>query len=333
MAMRLLEVTAQAGHLDTINAIADSPTVIQNIAIPTGDENIVCVRLLTRAAGRQRLLDDLHRTLRATDNWRISILPVDSTMPGREAQQDEEDEQRNRERTNHTREELYNNASSSAALNSEFLLMTALAAIVAAVGLITDNTAAVIGAMVIAPLLSPNIALALGAALGNTKLLVRGGQSLLTGILVAIAIGFLIARLTGVESISHEISLRIYSGPDSAVVALAAGAAAALALTSGVPMAMVGVMVAVALLPPAVTVGLVLGMGHIRESISATGLLIVNIASVILAAQAVFYYRGVRPKSWLEQRVAGQSSLLSAGIWLSLLAGALFAAVLTKPGL
>ncbi len=75
-------------------------------------------------------------------------------------------------------------------------------------------------------------------------------------------------------------------------------------------------MVAVALLPPAVTLGVEAEVGRWGAALGAGGLLLVNVAAVNLAAQAVFFYRGIRPKTWLEQRAATQSSILSAVIWL-----------------
>ena len=113
-----------------------------------------------------------------------------------------------RERTSATREELVNSVSRGAALTPDFLLMTALAAIVAAAGLIGDNTAVVIGAMVIAPLLSPNIALALGAALGSARLVLRGAEALAAGMALAVALGYGLAFVLGAAAPTHELMLR-----------------------------------------------------------------------------------------------------------------------------
>jgi uncharacterized hydrophobic protein (TIGR00341 family) len=326
MALRLIEITVSAGCADTVAAVADNATVLQIATLPTADKDIVLIRLLTRAQGRQQLMDALHRSLGGTKNWRISLIPVDSSEP--EAPASVEDEAREKqERTNQTREELFRGVSASAAPTADFFLMTALAAIVAAAGLIGDNAAVVIGAMVIAPLLGPNIALALGAALGSHKLIQRGALSLISGIALAIVLGFVLAYALGAHALTHELLLRIVVGPTSALLALASGAAAALSITEGASMSLVGVMVAVALLPPAVTVGITAALHDMRDMANAFGLLLVNVAAVILAAQAVFFYRGIRPKTWLEQRVAGQSTILSIVIWLGLLAGVLIAAV------
>ncbi len=330
MALRLVEVIAPSAYLDTINAAADNPTVIQRTVLPSEDETISVVHLITRAQGRQRLLDELQRALGAAENWRVTLLPIDMSVPVRPEMQDEEDARDARDRTNQTREELVNSISADAALTRDFAWMTALAAIVAAAGLIGDNTAVVIGAMVIAPLLAPNIALALGAALGNARLMLRGVEALLVGIALAVLLGFVLAWLLGAHTLTHELNLRTSVGPESALLALASGAAAALSITAGTSMSLVGVMVAVALLPPSVTVGIAAELRDWPGAFGAGGLLIVNVAAVNLAAHAVFFYRGIRPKTWLEQRAASQSTLLSATIWLLLLAGALTMAFVVR---
>ena len=329
MALRLVEVIAPEGFLDTINAVADDPAVIQRTVLASGEEGVAVIHLLTRAEGRQHLLDELQRALGSAENWRVSLLPVDISIPVRPLPEEEESA-RARERTSQTREELVNSVSASAALNGDFVLMTALAAIVAAGGLIGDNTAVVIGAMVIAPLLGPNIALALGAALGSFKLFLRGAEALAAGIALAILFGYVLAFVLGASLPTHELNLRTSVGPESALLALASGAAAALSITSGTAMTLVGVMVAVALLPPAVTAGVEAELQNWGAAAGAAGLLLVNVAAVNLAAQAVFFYRGVRPKTWLEKRAANQSSILSALIWFVLLAGALTVAFLAR---
>lgn len=329
MALRLVEVIAPIGFLDTINAVADDPSVIQRTVLASGEEGVCVIHLITRAEGRQHLLDELQRALGSAESWRVSLLPVDMSIPVR-PMPEEEASARAREQTSQTREELVNSVSASAALTQDFVLMTALAAVVAAAGLIGDNTAVVIGAMVIAPLLGPNIALALGAALGSIELVLRGAQALGAGIALPVALGYALAYAMGAAMPTHELILRTSVGPASALLALASGAAAALSISSGTAMTLAGVMVAVALLPPAVTAGVEAELGDWGAAMGAAGLLLVNVAAVNLAAQAVFFYRGVRPKTWLEKRAANQSSIVSALIWFALLAGALTVAVLLR---
>ncbi|HET7334928.1 MAG TPA: TIGR00341 family protein [Rhizomicrobium sp.] len=322
MPLRLVEVIAPDGYIDTVNAIADSESVIEKSTLVNCKDGHTLIRLLTRATGRQRLIDELQRALSSAEHWRVSLYPVDTSMPEKKLPEDERKE-RERQRTNQTREELFNGVWASATLSSDFILMSGLAATIAAAGLIQSNAAVVIGAMVLAPFLGPNIALALGAALGNIKLVTRGAIALVVGTAIAIGFGFVLAFVLRADGMTHELLLRTSVDPTSAVIALASGAAAALSLSSGTASALVGVMVAVALLPPAVTLGIAIELGYMRNTAGAAGLLLVNIAAVNLAALGIFFYRGIRPKSWLEQRTASQSILVSAVVCIILLAGAL----------
>jgi uncharacterized membrane protein len=86
-----------------------------------------------------------------------------------------------------SREELYNSIADGAKLSRVFVMMVILSAIVAAIGLIKDNVAVVVGAMVIAPLLGPNVALALGTTLGDIPLTLRSLKTNVVGVAIAFA--------------------------------------------------------------------------------------------------------------------------------------------------
>ena len=133
-----------------------------------------------------------------------------------------------------------------------------MSTIVAAIGLLEDNVAVVIGAMVIAPLLGPNIALSFATSLGEGKLLWSALKSNVIGMFVALILSVLIGLLWPLNFDSHELMARTDVGMDGIVLALVSGAAAVLSLTSGLSSALVGVMVAVAILPPTATLGLML---------------------------------------------------------------------------
>ena len=104
-------------------------------------------------------------------------------------------------------------------------------------------------------------------------------------------------------------------GMDGVALALASGAAAVLSLTSGLSTTLVGVMVAVALLPPTATLGMTLGAGHPSMAAGAALLLAVNVVCVILAAKVVFLAKGVKPRTWYERQKARQSSVVYVVVW------------------
>jgi uncharacterized hydrophobic protein (TIGR00341 family) len=258
------------------------------------------------------VLDALQNVLGSGEHYRVLVLPVDAVLP-RAANHDEGEQVR---RTALTREELYHQIEKGAKLDRNYLLMVVFSTIVAAIGLIEDNVAVVVGAMVIAPLLGPNIALAFATSLGDTNLLWRAMKTAAAGMALALSIAVLIGLIWPVNLQSREILARTDVGLDGVALALVSGAAAVMSLTTGISTALVGVMVAVALLPPAATLGMLLGDARIGLATGAALLLAVNVVSVILAAKLAFLIMGVKPRTWLQKREAQQSTAVYLTFWL-----------------
>ncbi len=102
-------------------------------------------------------------------------------------------------------------------------------------------------------------------------------------------------------------------------LALAAGVAGAYSITTGVAEALVGVMVAVALLPPLVASGLLIGGGFWHEGLGALLLCFVNIVCVNLSGVVTFLSQGIKPSGWGESERAKKASLSAIAIWIVLL--------------
>lgn len=323
MQPKIIEIVAGEGHADTLAAIAEEADVLDCLVLPIEGGKRVLVRIVTGSGERQSLVDAIQRQLAADSSWRLTILPIDGTLPKIEESEDEIEARRSQTLTA-TREELYGVVAGGAVIDRNFLLFVVLSTMVAGIGLVVDNVAVVIGAMVIAPLLGPNLAFAFGAALGDLGLMGRAVRTSLLGLSIAVASCAAFAALTGVALDSGELLARTRVGYGDVALALASGAAAALSLTTGLPTALVGVMVAVAILPPAATAGLMAGGGRLEDATAAAMLLAVNLICVNLAAQIVFAVKGIKPHLWLEQKNARQSTLISALVWAMLLAGALF---------
>jgi len=101
---------------------------------------------------------------------------------------------------------------------------------------------------------------------------------------------------------------------DGLALAMAAGGAAALSLTRVEASALVGVMVAAALLPPGAAIGLFIGAGEWELALRAALLLSLNIAALILSALIVFRLRRIRPRNWIEQKNADRAVLINVGL-------------------
>ena len=313
--MKIIEVITAVEYVDIVEKIGKrNGAEDQWFLGPIGFGDRQVVRLLVDDAHRQAVMDALQNQLGSRKFFRIVVIPVEVTLPPVESDVRELEKEKSAA-AGVTREELYHNISKNSELNSNFLLLVFLSTIVAAIGLIENNVAVVIGAMVIAPLLGPNIALALAAALGDAPLMWSALRTSLTGLGLAFVLSLLIGVLLPIDVNSGELMARTYVGLDSVVLALASGAAAVLSLTTGLSSVLVGVMVAVALLPPMATAGLMLGSGQPGLASGAALLLAVNIVCVNLAAKMVFLVRGVKPRTWLEKRKAKQSMTTYMVFW------------------
>ncbi len=315
--MRLVEAEFPEEFCDRVSKYADLAEAV-HWRVSDADSNGRCVlRAVFESGEAQELVDALQTLLEKEKGWRIIVLPVEATAPKPEKRDDEKERRR---KTLALREEIYQDTAAGAELTGDFLILTALSTIVAAIGMSSNNMAVVIGAMVIAPLLGPVLAFAFAAAIGDLGLLLRAAKTALTGL----ALGALLAVVIGagfeVDFASDELTVRTQLGLDAVVLALASGAAAALSISAGLPGALVGVMVAVALLPPSAAAGLYLGGGDFENALRAGMLLTVNVVCVNLAALAVFAYKGVRPRTWLERVAAGRATRVNAAVLVLLLA-------------
>ena len=315
--MRVIEVITDQGHVDTLRGIAAQQEVV-DVWVGHNDEDGRCsTRLLVRPEKQQAVMDALQLLLATADDTRILVLPVEASLPRLEEDSLEDEKQSSVTRS---REELYQKIVSGTKLDSNFMYMVIMSTIVAAIGLLEDNVAVVIGAMVIAPLLGPNMALAFATTLGEGKLLWLALKSNLAGLLTALTLSVLIGFIWPLNFDSHELIMRTDVGMDGIVLALVSGAAAVLSLTAGWSNSLVGVMVAVAILPPTATVGLMLGSGNYQHALGAALLLAVNIVCVNLASNITFLLKGIKPRTWYEKKKAKQSLIIFVLFWLIVLA-------------
>jgi len=314
--MKIIEVIADESYIDSIKNIMEKNNVPDFWILSSESEGRKVVRILVKPEQRQTVLDALQGILTTSFSYRVVVIPVEAALPREEA----EEETEIISSTETTREELYNSIGKNARLNQTYLLLIFLSTVVVAIGLLKDNVAVVIGAMVIAPLLGPNLAMALGTALGDTDLMWKAFKTGLAGMSLALALSILIGIFWPLNIESRELLARTYVGLDSAVLAMASGAAAVISLTSGIPSILVGVMVAVALLPPAATLGLMLGAGQTDLAYGAAFLLAVNIVAINLSAKLGFLIQGIKPRTWLEKKKAKQSMQSYIIIWVLTLA-------------
>ncbi len=183
-----------------------------------------------------------------------------------------------------------------------FTALIVLSAGIAAFGLLADSAAVVIGAMLVAPLMTPIVAAAAATVMARNIRLARSLLVIAFGALGAIAVGYLTAFVAGTQLLSvtelpREVQARTFPGLLDLGIAITAGAAAGFILprrsTTG---ALPGVGIAVALVPPLATVGITLRVGAGEEAANALLLFLTNLAAIIFSASVMLILAGFRPE-------------------------------------
>lgn len=336
MALRYLEARLPAEVHDEAEALLQDHAVIDASCVPTGDVELH--RFLLESQDVEGIVDALRS--RFGDDVRMVIMPVEATLP-REPEPEPEPapgepevpvpEPTKRPPARISREELLEDIGERIQLTPAFLVLAGVSAIVASLGLVRDDQVALIGAMVIAPLLGPNVALALSTTLVDLDLARRALRSGLLGISLSFLVALGLGAVLPVDPEGAEILARSEPDLGHLALALASGIAGGLAFTTGLPASLIGVMVAVALLPPLATGGLLLGAGHTTQSLGAFLLLGINLIAVNLAGVGTFLVQGVRPVWVWEASKARRAARRAIALWALLLA-ALVVAMLYARG-
>lgn len=337
MSLRLVEAIIPAAYTEEVPRVLEDLTVLGVWTTP-GNERFAVVRILTATGNTEAISDALSERFDHFADFRVMLFSVEATVPmpeestnntnSEQADSEADEQEQSKARAARiSREELYQDIAQGAQFSTVYLVTVVLSTVVAAVGLLRDNVAVIIGAMVIAPLLGPNVALALASTLGDLKLAGRSVKTLLAGIATAAVLSVGIGIIATVDPHGPEIFARTQVTMGDIVLALAAGSAGALAFTTGIPAAVIGVMVAVALLPPLVVVGLLIGAGYAGLAGGALMLFLSNIACVNLAGVVTFLAQKIRPRAWWEAEYAERASRIALSLWVAAVA-LLLAAIL-----
>jgi uncharacterized hydrophobic protein (TIGR00271 family) len=174
-----------------------------------------------------------------------------------------------------------------------FTVLIILSALIAALGLANDSAAVVIGAMLIAPLMTPMLGSAAAIVEGWTSRFIRAFMIVIYGALLAIAVGFIVAivipRLFPGGPLTGEILARTAPNLADLGIALAAGTAGAyIMVRSEASSALPGVGIAVALVPPLAVVGITAGVGADELAVGALLLFVTNLLAIVFAAGLTF---------------------------------------------
>jgi len=185
---------------------------------------------------------------------------------------------------------------------ARFAALIALSSSIAAFGLLANSGAVVIGAMLVAPLMTPIMGAAAATVRAQNRRLLLAMVIIAGGTVLAIAVGWFVSllaagRVIDVRALPEEIRSRTFPGLLDLGIAITAGAAAGFiqprrSTISALP----GVGIAVALVPPLATVGITAHLGLAGEARNAFLLYLTNLAAIIFSAGIVLLLSGFRPE-------------------------------------
>lgn len=201
---------------------------------------------------------------------------------------------------------IYRGMQRNARADIDFYVLIVLAAGIAYLGLLLNSSSVIIGAMLIAPLMSPILSTAHGIVMGNGRMTGSAASSTLNGVIMAISVAFFLSlflfSLGAPLAPTDEILSRTSPNVLDLLVALLSGAAAAYAVSrSQLAAALPGVAIAAALVPPLCVVGYGLGTGQFDIAVGSSLLFITNLAAIVVAAAVIFLLLGFRPPLRLER--------------------------------
>ncbi len=317
MALRLIELILKQSDGSGLKTLLKDSTLLEHRQINLPDDEVL-VRILLDAEHSEAVLDLLNERFSGQEGHRIVVLAVEATLPRNDPEKDNPAEQAQPEEKSPeriSREELYEDIKDAARCTRVFSAMVLLSTVLAATGLYYNSVTIIIGAMVIAPLLGPNVALSLATTLGDLALLRRALLTLSVGIGIVMLLSVTMGTFLEFNPASTEVASRTRVAIGDLVVALASGCAGTLAFTTGVSATLIGVMVAVALLPPLVTFGLMLGGGETSLALGALSLFLMNLICINLAGVMTFLVQGIQPVSWWEKNTAKKAVKIAIGLW------------------
>jgi uncharacterized hydrophobic protein (TIGR00271 family) len=208
-------------------------------------------------------------------------------------------------------EETLSSLKESSKTTSIFIILMILSTLLATVGLFQDSTPSVIGAMILAPLMSPIISLAMGFTRNNKSIVTNSLKTLVVGVMSALICSAVLTFILPLELMTSQISSRINPNLLDLFVAIFSGIAGAYASSKAqVAKSLAGVAIAVALVPPLAVTGIGIGWADTSIIYGSFLLFLTNLVGMILAASLTFIVLGFAPIHKAKKGLAYSTILL-----------------------
>lgn len=297
--MRQLQVTAPAKQKDAVEEILEEYS--SDVSSSKGEKNDKKVAEFTATVES----DEIHdlttelKGIKEIDHGELSIRVL----------QQESLIQKGQETKGSTstlsQEEIYSKAQQFAGFTKPQWGLIGLSSAIAAYGLILNNVIVVVGAMMLAPMLSPFVSGAISIAVGDKSLMVESLRAGFESIVIAILVSF-IAVLPMTVGSSATLELVVSPGLPSLLLSFLVGSAAALTFATGLRDQIAGVAVAIALVPPLASVGIGLKMGDFYLAFQAASVAFINVLAVLISGFMCFRLLGLKPSTYYKQKEAEQ---------------------------
>ncbi|KYH24776.1 hypothetical protein HAPAU_31530 [Halalkalicoccus paucihalophilus] len=298
--MRLVQVLIPDGDRMDVLAVLDDERMDYAVSEETGrGEFEAVVSFPIPDAGVEPVLEKLYAAGIKEHSYTI-VLPTETVVS------EQIETLKNRYRGHRiARDELIAHTEDLAPATSTFFIFLIVSTLIATTGLLLDSAATIIGAMVIAPLMGPAISASVGAVLADPDMTSRGVTLQVTGLLAAVLTAASLGVLLNETALLPPVDIRTIpqvlerTSPNflSLFLALGSGVAGAVSIIRGAGSALVGVAIAVALIPPAATSGLGLAWGYPGVVLTAGVLVLVNLLAINLSALILLWIAGYRPET------------------------------------
>lgn len=194
--------------------------------------------------------------------------------------------------------------------STRFWGLLVLASVIAAAGVVGDSTATVIGAMIVAPLMTPILGSALALVLADRSQVVRCVLLVLGGALAVVAIGMLLGWIAAPPddfASNSQVSSRISPRLIDLLAALATGTVGAFALVrADISDTLPGVAIAISLVPPLAVTGLLITVGRFHDAFESGLLFATNVAAIVATGTVVFLVYGIRGAALESEQYVGE---------------------------
>ena len=197
-----------------------------------------------------------------------------------------------------SRVRIYESIEVNSKWSFDFVALICFSTALAALGLMLNSAPVIIGAMLVAPLMTPILGASLSLIQGNRVLMVDCSKSLLFGYFCALILGVLLGIFGSLYGVTDQMQSRSEPDVPDLLIALISGMAAAYCYSRPrLVSALAGVAIAAALVPPIATAGIAIALAEQEIAKGATLLFTTNVVFIVIGASVTFFTLGIRAKS------------------------------------